>query len=135
MKKLIDWLRREKGQVAAILFCLFVLFYAYSCESKVMSMETPGKMIGRGELELELDTYVKLAEIRFDQLNRQDKIKQVLFEQAILASQTGTVNPLGVFAVCLSALGIGAVADNVSKRATIRKNNRTSIDNVSKDKT
>lgn len=125
MKKLYIFLAAEAGQVASILFCLGIIFYIYGCESKVMSLNGP-HLVSRAILQLELDTYLRTAEIRFAQLDRKDAFKQALFNQALITTQTGTINPYGVIISLLGALGIGATVDNVRKRSALRNNARAS---------
>lgn len=123
MKKLIAFLTLEAGQVVAGLFCLAIIFWLYGCESKVMSLHNNGKLVNRAQIQLELDTFMTLAEIRYNHLDRQDAFKRALFDAALLTAQSGTINPYGVIATLLSALGIGATVDNVRKRVEIKKLN------------
>ena len=83
MKKLITILSREAGQFCALLFCLLVLIWLYGCQSKTMSLSNNGKLVTRAEIQMELDTYMQLAEIRFADLRRQDSFKKALFNAAL----------------------------------------------------
>lgn len=123
MITLLRSLKAEAGQVTGILFCLGIIFYIYGCESKVMSLNGP-QMVSRAILQLELDTYMRTAEIRFAQLDKQDAFKKALFDQALITTQTQTINPYGVIATLLGIAGIGATVDNVRKRSEIKKNSK-----------
>jgi len=120
MKKLIAFLTREAGQFLGLLFCLLVIIWLYGCHSRVLSLHNNGKLVTRAEINMELDTYMTLAEIRYSQLDRQEAFKKALFNAALLTAQSGAINPYGVIATLLGALGVGATVDNVRKRAAIK---------------
>lgn len=121
MKKLITFLSKEAGQCIAVLFCLAILVWLYGCQSKVMSLTGSGQLVTRPVIQMELDTFMKLAEIRFADLDRQDAFKQALVNAAILTAETGTFNPMGVIAILFGSLGVGTAVDNVRNRAKIKK--------------
>lgn len=123
MKKLITIVRGEAAQCIGILFCLAIIFWLYGCPSKTMSLSGSGQLVTRAEIQMELDTFIKLAEIRYVDLDRQDAFKQAVVNAAVLTTQTGTINPMGVIAILLGGLGVTATVDNVRKRAEIKKLN------------
>lgn len=123
MKKLIAALKREAAQYIAIIFCVAALIWLYGCPSKTMSLSGSGKLVTRPEIKMELETFIKLAEIRYADLDQQDAFKQAVVNAAVLTTQTGTLNPMGVIAILLGGLGVSATVDNVRKRAEIKKLN------------
>lgn len=126
------FLNHERYQVVAIFTICVLLLWLYSCDSKVRSLEHPGTRITRGELEAEVDLYLARVESRIRSLNRQDEIKQLIINNAVLFAEGGAVNPYGVMASIIGILGIGATVDNVRKRITIRENIRTVVNNAHK---
>ena len=114
-----------------VLVSVGVLVWTYGCESEVVSLTEPGKLITRDELELEIEAetkrleaelglLLKSATVKMQKLERADAIKQKLFEFAALSVQTGTVNPIGVATLLGSIIGAGAVVDNRIKDKVIK---------------
>lgn len=129
-KKLLSLVRNETGQLICLVIAGLVILWAYGCESVVTSLRDNGKMVTRDELDLELQTYLATAEIRFRQLDRQDSFKRILFEKTAAFAKTGEINPFGLLSTLFAILGVGAIADNVRKRITIRKNLTETVNNA-----
>lgn len=117
-----ELLNHERYQVIAVFAICVLLLWLYSCDSKVRSISNPDTFVTRSELETEVDYYLARVESRIQDLDRKDKIKQLLINNAILFAEGGTVNPYGVMAAIIGMLGIGATVDNVRKRIVIREN-------------
>ncbi len=119
--KLREFLNHNRYQTISTILVCFVLVWIYACESTVPSITNPNIKVGRDLLTAELDHYLAQADIRFAQLNRQDELKQTLFEHTTLWATTGTVNPLGVLLSIGALLGVGSATDNVRKRIKGKK--------------
>lgn len=119
MKKLI--LNNPLTFTAAAI-ALLVLLFAIGCESKVSSINRPSYFITRAELEAEVDSFLAIAKIRFDQLNQQDAFKKIVFEQASIIATGGTINPLGLITTIGTILGVGATSDNIRLRKKLKNN-------------
>lgn len=120
MKKLLEFLNKERGQVIAAVICIFLVFYGVSCESQVSSLVDPADKVTRSELTMEVETFIAKAEAKYKDLDRQDEIKALLFDKFTLWTQTGTFNPIGILPTVFTILGVGAITDNVSKRKQIK---------------
>lgn len=129
-KRILSFTKKEASQGVAIVICLFLIFWVYSCESTVQSITHPDKEVTRAELQIELDAYLAMAETRFSQLDRQEQFKRILFENAFVISQTGSVNFQGLIATLLAVLGVGAIGDNVRKRIEVKKLNNAGKENA-----
>lgn len=123
MKKILAFLNRERCQVVAVLLCVLLSVWGLSCEPKVQSLRDPTRKVTRLELQAEVNAFYALAEQRFNHLDAQDKLKALVFNSVLLWSQTGVFNPMGLIPTLIGIFGIGAVADNVKKRSTIKKLN------------
>jgi len=95
--------------------------WVYACDSTVPSITRPGTKVNRSDLKAELEYFLAQADIRFAQLDRQDELKQTLFEHTTLWATTGVINPLGVLLSIGALLGVGATADNVRKKIKDKK--------------
>lgn len=120
--KIKPFLNGNLSQTIAIVACTVLLLWVYSCQPQTTSLLSPSQRVTRAELALELETFIAKAEIGFQDLQKQEELRQKLFEHAALWAQSGTVNPLGVVLSLAGILGLGATTDNVRKRI---KNNKS----------
>lgn len=119
LEKLRTFFNHERYQVIALAVGIALVFWFVGCESEVSSMLSPGKKVNRTELQAELNLYLATAERKFKSLEQQEAIKKWVFENAILVSETGTLNPQGLINTLFAVMGIGALTDNVRKRKVI----------------
>lgn len=133
MKALYAWLRHNRGMMISILLISILLLWVYACQSTVRSIVHPDLSVNRAELQVEVDNFIAQAELRFENLNRQDAFKAALFQAAIKFGEGQTVNPLALALVLGNILGIGAVIDNQRKDVCIKtmKNNQLNYNRVS----
>lgn len=131
MAAIMKWIRHNQGVFVALLVCCGTLIWTFGCGSKVTSLIDPAKMVTAAELDLEieeeslrlqaeLDSIIRRAELKQEELRRADAIKQKLFDFAAITVDAGTVNPAGVLGLVFSVLGIGAVVDNRLKDKVIK---------------
>jgi len=131
MKKLMQTFRHYQGTSVAIIIVIAVLFWTYGCESKVASIMAPNQKVTRAELTLEvqkeaerleneLDNLIALAELKEQDLDRQDAFKAKLVELGTVVAEGGTLNPVGVGVGLLGIIGIGATVDNRIKDKVIK---------------
>ena len=121
MSKIIKYLLTEIGQTTAIVIIALLIIWLIGCQSKVKSLNGGNILVSRGELKNELDHVLAVAELRFVELDRQDEIKQIIFNSALLMARSGAINPIGVLTTFGAILGLGATVDNVKKRKEIKK--------------
>lgn len=114
-------LNHERYQTISIVLISTVLLFVYSCESKVGSLKDPTVKVNRVELGNELDGIIKTAEFKFAKIEKQDALKDLLFEQSLIAASGGTINPVGLLTTIGAIFGAGATIDNVRKRKEIKK--------------
>jgi len=119
MTKIWTYIRHNSGIVIGSAMIPFVLFYAISCQSVVVSGLQPGKKVNREELVAEVDFFLAQAEAKFNDLDRQDLVRDTIFNSVLDLAQGGAVNPAGLMLVIGNVLGLGAVIDNVRKRTHI----------------
>jgi len=100
----------------AIQACIVLMIWCYSCESKIPGLGESRTPVTREELQIQLDTYLAQAKIKFDQLNKQDQFKQTLVNSAITFVQGGQINPIALATSLFAILGIGQVGDKVRKK-------------------
>lgn len=119
--KLKEFLNHNRYQVISTILICLVLVWTYACQPQVASMQSPGIKVNRSELQMELEHFIALAEIRFEDLHRQEQLRQTLFEHTTLWATSGTINPIGVLMSVGALLGLGAVTDNVRTKIKAKK--------------
>ena len=98
-----------------------LFFYAYGCESKTQSLIDPDKKVTRDYLQSEIDYLLNTGEIRFADLDRQDKLKQMIFNQGLIIAQGNEINPVGIITTLMAIMGVGVTADDVRLRKERKK--------------
>jgi len=98
-----------------------ILFWCYGCQSKCRSLRDPLVKVTRGELQIEVDSMLATAKLRMEELDQQDELKLLLFQQAALFAETGTVNPMGLLTTGASIFAIGFGLDQRRKVVTLKE--------------
>ena len=130
LKNLWRQVRHYKCTAIGLLLCAAILTWIYGCESQVKSLVTPGKLVTRAELNIEVtafladmkiktDTFMATAEVRVEDLDQQDAFKQELVKYALLVAEGGTVNPVGVALGLAGIMGLATAGDNIKKDGII----------------
>lgn len=135
MRKIWAFIRHNSGIVIGSILTVCVLVWTYGCESQVTSILYAPNLVNRGQLQIEVDTFIAKAELRFLDLDKQDLVKNTLFNTAIDFMQGGNINPAAVAIVIGNILGLGAVIDNVRKRTLINTLKGTVANGKEKDDT
>ena len=131
MKKAAKWISHNQGSFLAFMVIAGIGIWLIGCHSQVSSIKEPALRVNRAELKIEVDSEIarieaelslimKQAELKKKDLDRQDAIKQKLFDFAAITAEGQTVNPAGVVGLLFSVLGIGAVIDNRIKDKVIK---------------
>jgi len=118
--------------IAIVLLTVF-LFWGYGCPSRVPSLMYPAKQITRPELQIELDSIIATAEYRLAALDSQDRFKDIIFKNAMLMVETGTMNPAGIITLLLSLYGVTRGVKDVKDKIVKKKNNNKVKPDVSSE--
>lgn len=111
----------ERYQTITGIIAVAMLIWFVGCPARTKSIIDPTKQISRQELQLELEQFTQKAEFGFADIERQEKLRELLFQQSIIAVGTGTINPLALMTSIGATLGLGATIDNVRKRKEIKR--------------
>lgn len=110
-------------KAAALCLLTAILFWGWGCPSRVPSLLEPTRKITRPELQIELDTIIATAEFRLADLDRQDQFRDIIFKNALLMVEGGTLNPVGVLTGFAALYGLASagkqVKDKLKKRNTV----------------
>lgn len=122
---MLKWLSKNKYKILTWCVTGFVLFYMSACEPKVRSLNNTKRFVGRAELQAELNHIIDTADIRFASLDRQDKLRAIVLNNALIVMQGQPFNPVGLITAMLSVYGVtqaatkttGAIKNARAKRA------------------
>lgn len=112
-------------KVIAILVLTAILFWGWGCPSRVGSLITPGKKITRPELQIELDSIISTAEFRMAELDKQDRFRDLIFNNALLMIEGGTLNPVGIITMLAGIYGVTRGGSDIVKKVKKKKENST----------
>jgi len=100
----------------AILVMTAILFWGYGCPAKTESLTTQGKKVTRPELQVELDSIIATAEFRLADLDRQDQVRDIIFKNAMVMVEGGTLNPLGIITMLAGLYGVTRGTSDIVKK-------------------
>lgn len=117
MKTLLKFLNDQHWFIIAFLLSVFAAMWIYGCESQVSSLIDPDKKVNRSELQVEIEYVAGIARTRIEGLDKQDEIKQALFDALTLVSQGGQINTMGVLNLFAT---IGAVSWGLNRNQKLK---------------
>lgn len=104
----------------AILVLTALLFWGYSCQPVTKSLIRPGERVTRPELQIELDTIIATAKVRMAELDKQEAFRDLIFQNALVVVETGTMNPAGIITLLAGLYGIFRGVKDVKDRISIK---------------
>lgn len=98
----------------------FLLLYAYGCEPRTASLLTAGEKVNRKQLLTEFEMLEYKLERSIENLDQQQRIRDLIFQQGLIIAQSGGVNPVGIITALMSLIGVAAIGDDVRLRKKIK---------------
>ena len=108
------WLKKNKRMIIVYSVTIGILIFLYACESRVRSLDGSKRLVTRAELESQLNHYLDTVDIRFASLDRQDKLRAVILNNAMVVVQGQPFNPIGLLTGVLSLYGITQASKNTT---------------------
>ena len=103
---MLKWIKAKSDLILIVVVTVLFGLFAYACEPKQPSLLNRGVKVTRAELQHELNQLVALAEIRMASFKRQEKIRSLILQNAMVLVQGQPVNPLGILTGIASIYGI-----------------------------
>jgi len=100
----------------AIAILMTLLLWAWGCPPRVESLFVPQKQVTRPELQIELDTITATAMYRLAELDKQDAMRDVIFKNALMIVETGSINPIGIMTLLAGLYGITRGTKDIKDR-------------------
>lgn len=120
MKTVWKTIKHNHALVGAIVTASIILATIFGCEPRTQSLIRPDHKVTRAELNIELETLLATAKIRTEELERQEQLRDLVFQSALAVAEGGKLSIPGLMLAVGNLLGIGAVIDNRRKDAIIK---------------
>lgn len=111
---MLAWFKKNKRMIIVYAVTIGVAIFLYACESQVRSLDGTRKLVTREQLTAELNAYIDRADIKFASLDRQDKFRQLVINNAMLVVQGNTLNPMGILTGLMGIYGLSQAAKNTT---------------------
>ncbi|GAH68726.1 unnamed protein product [marine sediment metagenome] len=111
---MLEWFKKHTTILVTTLTCIAFMLYCYGCEPKVRSLIDRDQLINRQELQLELDQFIGMAQLRMADLDKQDNLRAIILQNALILVQGQPFNPLGILTAIASVYGITQAGKNVT---------------------
>ena len=109
------WIKKHIGTIIAGLVCIGFIFYAIACQPKTQSLKDRNVLVNRQELQLELDQFITMAQLRMADLDKQEELRSIVLENALILVQGQPFNPLGIITALAAIYGIKQGGSNVTR--------------------
>ena len=127
---MLKWISKNQGMVVGFVLVIALMLWTYGCESTVTSPIT-GLIVTRpqlhveikvqsAKLEAELDSLKEQALLQYAQLDKEDEIRNKIFDFAAITAEHNTFNPTGIITLAGTLLGLGFGVDNRIKDKVIK---------------
>ena len=116
-----EWIKKHAALLVTILVSVGLLFYLVGCEPKTISLKQGNKLINRQELQLELDQIMGTAQLRMADLDRQDQLRAIILQNALILVQGQPYNPVGLITAAAAVYGLTQGGKNISKTVVAKR--------------
>lgn len=123
-----QWIKEHAALLITILVTASVLIFIYSCEPKVPSLVSRERTVNRQELQLELDQLIGLAQLRMIDLDKQEQLRAIILQNALVLVQGQPFNPVGLITGVAAIYGITQGGQNITN-AVKNKRNKGKVNN------
>ncbi len=121
---MVAWFKKHWTVIVTGFVTVGMLVFIYACDSKVRSITDRTRMVNRQELQLELDTFIGMAQLRMADLDKQDQLRAVILQNAFILVEGQPFNPLGIISAAAAIYGITSGSRSVTKVVKEKRNKR-----------
>jgi len=119
-----EWIKKNHKAIITAIVAVVICFWLYACESQVKSLDGSNRLINRAELQLELDNFIYSAQLRMLSLDKQDALRNIVVENALLIVQGQPFNPVGLITSVLAIYGTTTAVSKGSSAIAKAKSKR-----------
>ncbi|NVM23980.1 MAG: hypothetical protein HWN68_19650 [Desulfobacterales bacterium] len=121
---MLEWIKKHGSVVITVVVTICLLIWLYGCEPKVRSLNDSERRVTRQELQLELNQLIGLAELRMLDLDRQERLRAIILQNALILVQGQPFNPVGLITAVAAVYGVSQAGGNVSKVVKVAREKR-----------
>lgn len=127
---MIEFIKKHWTVILSAAFGLLFTLLCYGCEPKVKSLDSDIRLVNRAEFKIELERLLSLAELRLAELDQQEQIRGLIFNNAVSLAQGEQINPLGILTAIAGIYGLAAASKNSTSAiaSAIRKTRESHVD-------
>ena len=122
---MLHWIKKHISIIITVLVSVGVLVFVYACEPKVKSLNDKRELVNRIELQVELDNILAVAKMRMASLDKQDALRNIILQNALVIVQGQPFNPVGLITGIAGIYGLLKVGSNVTKVVKTQVKKRT----------
>lgn len=100
------WIKKYHKVVITTVLSVVLCVWLYACESKVKSLDGSNHLVNRAELQLELDQFIGLAQLRMLDLDKQDAFRDIIIQNSVMLAQGQPFNPVGLITAIAGIYGL-----------------------------
>lgn len=113
------WIKKNRTIIITAIVSASLCIWLYACESQVKSLVEPTRLVNRAELQLELDQFMSMAEIRMLELDKQDAFRTLIITNSLSLAQGIPFDPVALITGLLGIYGL-AHATTKTSRAVVK---------------
>jgi len=124
------WIKAKSDLILIVVVTVLFGLFAYACEPKEPSLLNRGVKVTRAEFEVELNQLLALADLRIVGYEKQERIRAIILQNAMVLVQGQPVNPIGILTGIASIYGITQATKQttkVIKHARDKRNNKKPV--------
>ena len=103
---MLQWIKNHWNSIVIVLVTSGLCIFMYDCEPKVESLKDERRLVTRFELQIELEQILSTAEIRMSDLDRQDELRKIILQNALLLVEGQPANPVGIITAIAALYGL-----------------------------
>lgn len=112
---MLEWLKKHSTIITTVSVTVVLLLYIYGCEPTTQSLTSTDRQVNRAELQYELTNIIDLAELRMLDLDKQDQLRAVILQNALIIVQGQPFNPVGLITAFAAVYGLMQGGSNVKQ--------------------
>ena len=121
---MLQWIKKHVSIIIPSLVLGFFLIFVYACEPKVPSLNGTPRKVNREELQFELNTIIELAELRMLDLDKQDRLRGIILQNALVIIEGQPFNPIGIITGFAALYGLTQGGRNITQVVKDTRNKR-----------
>ncbi len=121
---MVAWFKKHWTLIVTVFVTIGMLVFLFACDAKVRSITDNTRMVNRQELQLELDQIIGVAQIRMADLDKQEELRAIILQNALILVQGNPLNPIGIITAAAAIYGLASGGQNVTKVVKEKRDKR-----------